>query len=117
MAQAMPLDALRRRAFTRALANGGAAVVRRERYGLYRVKSATRVGVWHTVSVVGRNWFCTCEAALSGKPCWHQAATYIAKVEAGGGRVSGPATPTEMVPMSAQTEQLPGNVTPLRRVA
>jgi hypothetical protein len=115
----MPPEELRRRAISRALANGGAAAVRRERYGLYFVRSATRFGIWHRVSVVGQNWFCTCEAALAGKPCWHQAATYIAKVESGGGRVTGPsvspapASPTE----PASRRAWPVDTTPLRWVA
>jgi hypothetical protein len=110
MAQAMPFEELRRRAIARALAHGGAAAVTRIRYGLYRVQSATRPGQQHTVSVdaQGRYW-CSCEAGLAGKPCHHKASVFIAKTEAGGGRVTGPAEPP--------TPALPENVTPLRRVA
>jgi hypothetical protein len=86
----------RRRAIARALANGGAAAVRRVRFGLYKVASASRPGVTHRVRVIGANWFCTCEASLAGRPCWHQAAVYVAKLEhamRGKGRVTGPAAP------------------------
>ena len=88
---------LRRRAIARALANGGAAAVRRVRFGLYEVASASRPGTQHRVRVIGANWFCSCEASLAGKPCWHQAAVYVAKLEhamGGKGRVTGPASPT-----------------------
>lgn len=84
---------LRRRAIQRALAMGGAATVRRVRFGLYKVESATRPGTVHTVSVVGGNWFCTCEARLR-PACWHRAAVLVAKTEAGGGRVVAPAAPS-----------------------
>jgi len=81
-----------RRAIARALANGGAASVRRIRCGLYRVQSATRPGTVHTVSVDAGVWCCTCEAALAGRAaCWHRAAVYVAKVEAASkGRVTRP---------------------------
>jgi len=83
---------LRRNAINRALAHGGAAAVVRVRYGLYRVESASRPGTAHTVRVDDRGrWRCTCEAGVTGLPaCWHRAAVYIAKVEHGGGRVTGP---------------------------
>lgn len=106
MAQAMTPEELRRRAIGRALANGGAAAVSRVRYGLYQVRSASRPGQRHTVSQdAGGRLHCTCEAGLAGRPCWHAGAVYVAKVEAGGGRVTGPAAPPEA---------LPGNVTVLR---
>jgi len=105
---------LERRELARALANGGAAAVRRVRYGLYQVRSATRPGQQHTVSVAGRgHWRCSCEAGQAGRPCWHAGAVYVAKVEAGGGRVTGPAV--RLAPAAAP--QLPANVTPLRRAA
>ena len=85
-------QALQRRAIAKALALGGAKAVTRIRWGLYRVESASRPGTAHTVSVDDRGrWRCTCEASLAGLPaCWHRAAVYIAKVEHGGGRVTGP---------------------------
>lgn len=89
----------------RALTRGGAAAVSRIRFGLYRVASSSRAGRFHTVSVDARGAYrCDCEAGIAGKPCWAQAAVYIAKVESGGGRVTGP----------APAEELPANVTPLR---
>jgi hypothetical protein len=85
----------RQRAIARALANGGAAAVRRVRLGLYKVESSTRPGTVHTVSVdAGGAYHCSCEARVSGKACWHQASVYIAKVEhTSGGRVTAPAPP------------------------
>lgn len=89
----MTIEALRKRAIGRALANGGASAVTRLRYGLYQVESVSRPGTWHRVSVDGQGQYrCGCEAGLARKPCWHQAAVYIAKVEHdGGARVTGAA--------------------------
>ena len=85
---------LRRRAISKALAAGGAKTVTRVRLGTYKVESASRPGTVHTVSVIGANWFCTCEAAAAGRAvCWHRAAVLIAKTEATGVRVVGPAVP------------------------
>jgi len=89
----MASDELRRRALQRAIANGGASCVTRLRYGVYQVESASRPGTVHRVSVDEDGIYsCSCEAALAGRPaCWHRAAVFIAKTEAGGGRVTGPA--------------------------
>jgi hypothetical protein len=100
------LDPCRRNAITRAMAHGGAAAVRRVRYGLYRVASATRPGTVHTVTVDGRGtWRCSCEAGAAGRPaCWHRAAVLIAKTEhalRGKGRVTGPAAPSASAPVQA----------------
>jgi hypothetical protein len=84
-----------RNAISRALARGGAAAVARVRYGLYRVASNSRPGRSHTVTVdAGGRYRCDCEAGLAGRACWHAGAVYVAKVQAGGGRVTGPASPT-----------------------
>jgi hypothetical protein len=105
------------RAISRALANGGAAAVRRVRYGLYRVESASRPGTAHTVSVDARGRYrCSCEAGVAGRPaCWHRAAVWIAKVEhasRGKARVTGPPSGR-----AAAAPALPAYVTPLRRAA
>ncbi len=94
------------RALARAVANGGAAAVRRIRCGHYKVQSATRPGLTHTVSVdAGGTYHCSCEAGLAGRICWHTASVYVAKVEhASGGRVVGPA------PHAG--EEAPANVLP-----
>jgi hypothetical protein len=69
-----------RRAITKALLLGGAAAVRRVRYGVYAVASASRPGVAHTVTVAAGAYRCDCEAGV-----------FVAKVEhAGGARVTGP---------------------------
>jgi hypothetical protein len=83
-----------RGAISRAPARGGAAAVRRLRYGVYAVRSASRPGVAHTVTVDAAGAYgCTCEAGQHGRVCWHAAAVYVAKVErAGGARVTGPAS-------------------------
>lgn len=95
-----------RNAISRALGRGGAAAVERVRYGLYRVGSASRPGTAHTVRVDERGRYrCDCEAGLAGRPCWHAGAVYIAKVERGGGRVTGPAAP---FPSVAAVSGLPG---------
>jgi hypothetical protein len=93
---AMALTGSERSAISRALARGGAAAVRRVRYGLYRVASSSRPGVVHTVGVdaAGRGtpvYRCDCEAGVAGRVCWHAAAVFVAKVEhASGARVTGP---------------------------
>jgi hypothetical protein len=91
----MSMEQQRRNAIQRALARGGAATVRRVRYGLYRVASSSRAGRFHTVTVDARGCYrCDCEAGLAGRVCWAQAAVYIAKTEAaakGRARVTGPA--------------------------
>ncbi len=87
----MALSTSERNAISRAVARGGAAAVARVRFGLYRVASTSRPGTHHTVSVddAGR-YRCDCEAGLTERACWHQAAVYIAKVEhTSGGRVTG----------------------------
>jgi hypothetical protein len=111
MAQTMSTAEIQRRAIHRALALGGAALVQRVRFGLYRVESATRPGTFHTVSVdAAGHYRCTCEAGVSGRACWHQASVFIAKAEANnkGWRVTGPAAPAP---------ELPANVVPLRPAA
>lgn len=107
---------LRRRAIARALANGGARTVVRVRYGFYRVRSATQPGVEYRVSqdASGR-YRCACPAGVAGRPCWHVASVYIAKVERGGGRVTGPALVQRATP--SPSPALPANVVPLRRAA
>src|SRR5262245_17118801 len=80
-----------RRASTKALVLGGAAAVRRLRYGAYSVASASRPGVAHTITVDAGAYACDCEAGRHAKPCWHAAAVFIARVEsASGARVTGP---------------------------
>ena len=80
------------RAITKALLLGGAAAVRRLRYGVYAVASASRPGAAHTVTVKAGAYRCDCEAGRHERVCWHQAAVYVAKVEhASGGRVTGAA--------------------------
>jgi hypothetical protein len=114
----MALRALRsseRNAISRALARGGAAAVERVMYGRYRVASSSRAGRFHTVTVDGQGrgtpvYRCDCEAGLAGRVCWATAAVYIAKVERGGGRVTGPASP-------ARTAERPADVMPLQRAA
>ncbi len=102
---------LRQRAINRALANGGAAAVRRIRCGLYKVQSATRPGTVHTVSVdAGGTYRCTCEAGLAERVCWHTASVYIACLEHNSGvRVIGPA--------AHAGEEAPAHAVPLQRAA
>ena len=109
----MALTSSERRAITRALAHGGGAAVRRVRCGVYAVRSASRPGVVHTVTVDGTGAYgCTCEAGRHERVCWHQAAAYVARVEhAGGGRVVAPAGPPAPAPARA------ADVTPIRRAA
>lgn len=109
MAQQMAVGELRRRAIQRAIALGLAGDVQRVCRGWYRLPSTTRPEVFWTVRVSREgHWSCDCEAGRAGRPCVHQAAVYIRKVEAGGGTVVAPAPPV-----------LPPNVTPLpaRRAA
>jgi hypothetical protein len=104
----MALTSGERSAISRALARGGAAAVRRVRYGLYRVASSGRPGTVHTVCTDRGVWRCTCAAGVAGRPaCWHRAAVLIAKVEARGARVTGPATPAAPAPLPATVIPLP----------
>jgi hypothetical protein len=100
----MEPERAQRRAIARALANGGATTVTRLRYGLYAVASASRPGTAHRVSVdVQGRYACSCPAGLSGRPCWHAGAVFIARLEHDSGvRVvagtSGPAPPPPRAP-------------------
>ena len=103
-----------RRAITKALLLGGAATVRRLRYGVYAVASASRPGAAHTVTVKAGAYRCDCEAGRHERVCWHQAAAYIAQVEhASGGRVTGAARsatatgPGQGAPAAAGAPALP----------
>lgn len=79
------LQLRRRRALEKALALGLQVAVERVRYGLYRVPSSTREQLTHTVTVDAHGHYgCTCEAGNRALPCVHQAAVYLAKVEASG---------------------------------
>ena len=102
-----------RRAITRALAHGGGAAVRRVRCDVYAVRSASRPGVVHTVTVDGTGAYgCDCEAGRHERVCWHQAAAYVARVEhASGGHHPAPAG------ASAPTPERAANVMPIRRAA
>jgi hypothetical protein len=95
----MSIGQQQRNAISRAMARGGAAAVARVRYGLYRVASSSRPGRVHTVTVdVQGGYRCDCEAGLAGRVCWAQAAVFIAKTEAKGARVTGPAAPPAPAP-------------------
>ena len=74
--------------------------MRRHRYGLYEVGSASQAGVTYTVTTDGaEGWTCSCPAGEAGRPaCWHRAAVLVAKVEAKGARVTGPAAPVAPAP-------------------
>jgi hypothetical protein len=110
----MALTSSERNAIARALARGGAAAVERVRYGLYRVASASRPGLVRTVVVDARGRYrCDCEAGLAERPCWHQAAVFVAKCEAGGARVTGLAAPAAPAPRPVAVV----GVVPLRRAA
>src|SRR5262245_33019996 len=105
-----------RKAISRALVRGGAAVVRRVRYGLYRGESSSRPGRFHTVAVdaPGR-YCCDCEAGRAGRVCWAMAAVYIAKVEhASQGRARVTGTPSGR---AAEAPAPPADATALRRAA
>lgn len=90
---AMDMRQARQRAIKRAIALGLAGEVIRVRCGWYQLPSTTRPGQVWTVRVVDGRWSCDCEAGRNGRPCVHQAAVYIRKVEAGGATVVAPAPP------------------------
>lgn len=100
MAQTMTQSEMAKRAIARALARGGAAAVTRVRFGLYKVESDSRPGRWHTVSVDAQGRYrCDCPAGIAGRACWHQAATWIAKLEhTAKVRVTGPGTRPPTLP-------------------
>lgn len=107
----MEVRTAQRRAIQRAISLGLAGDVRRLSYGWYRVPSTTTPGQAYTVRVVDGRFTCECSAGRSGRPCVHQAAVFIKKVEhASGGRVAGPAT-------VAPGEAAPSNVLPFRQRA
>ena len=106
MAQQMTVGELQQRAINRAIALGVAGEIERVRLGWYRVPSTTQPGTVYTVRVVDGRYTCDCPAGRSGRPCVHAAGVFIRKIEAGGGRVTGPAVPA-----------VPANVIPLRRAA
>ena len=88
----MEADERERRAIARALARGGARRVEPGVYpDTYRVLSGTREGRWFNVSVEGGTYRCDCEAGLGHAPCAHAAAVYVARLEAEGIKVTGPA--------------------------
>jgi hypothetical protein len=99
----------RARAIQRAISLGLAGGVQRVRFGWYRLPSTTRPGVWWTVRVsADGRWSCDCEAGRAGRPCVHQAAVYIRKVQAGGGTVVAPApAPTPAPPAASNVVALP----------
>jgi hypothetical protein len=90
----MALTTSERSAITKALAQGGAAAVRRLRNGVYAVRSASRPDVVHTVTAGSVGGFaCTCEAGRHERVCWHAAAAYLARLEhTARVRVTGPGT-------------------------
>jgi|SRR5215218_6012773 len=111
----MALSGSERNAISRALARGGAAAVVRVRYGVYRVASASRPGLTHTVSVEQGQYRCDCEAGANERACWHAASVFIAKVEhAGGARVTGPGRRPAALPGRALSR---GPAAPLRVAA
>ena len=90
----MALSSRERNAVAKAVELGGAALVRRVRYGVYEVPSATEAGVVYRVEQRELGWVCSCPAGEQGQPCWHKASVLIAKTQAASGcRVKGPAGP------------------------
>jgi len=83
-----------RNALSKALTLNGAASVERVQFGVYRVPSATSDGETYIVTVRDGQYRCDCPAHTYGRPCWHMAAVYLAKVQAKGAKVVGvnPAT-------------------------
>lgn len=74
--------AARQRALRKAFALGLAGDVVRLRLGLYEVPSQTRPGQAHRVTVSASGvYHCSCEAGVAGRPCVHQAAVYLRKLE------------------------------------
>ena len=88
------LDRRQANAIRKAVERGGAKLVRRVRFGLYRIESAHEAGRVYTVRVDAHGHYsCDCAAGASGRPCWHAAAVYVAKIEhSSGGRVTAPAS-------------------------
>ena len=86
----MALRAAERNAITKARARSGARAVGRLRDGVYAVRSASRTGVGHIVTVDACAYRCACEAGQPKRVSWHQAAVFVAAVaRAGGARVTG----------------------------
>lgn len=89
----MALNSNERNAISKALqVNGAASVIRVER-GLYLVPSASNASTVYTVTAVGDDYTCTCQAAEFGRRCWHVASVVIRRMEEaskGRARVIGP---------------------------
>ncbi len=78
------LDPRTRTALSKAIHSNGAAQVRRVRYGVYEVPSASEAGTVYTVTgtaMDGSDHRCTCKAGQAGRPCWHVAAVRLARVQ------------------------------------
>lgn len=80
----MALGDAQTRAIWKAIRSNGAALVERERHGVYRVPSATRAGVTYTVTGNGPfvgDYTCTCPSGSLRAPCWHAAAVRLRKTQ------------------------------------
>jgi len=93
-------------ALIKAIELNGSSRVRRLRFGVYTVQSATTAATY-TVTVMGTDYRCTCPAGLHGKACWHKAAVLIAKTEQSGrARVVKPAQAGTQLPIGSPPVRL-----------
>ncbi len=77
----MALSSSERNAFIKATKIRGWESVRRMEYGRYLVKSASSEATYVVTGTdrMGRDHTCSCQAALSGRFCWHRAAVVLAR--------------------------------------
>jgi len=78
------------RAFIKAAHIRGWESVTRLEYGRYLVRSASSTATYVVIGTErnGRDHTCSCEAAISGRMCWHPAAMVLARQHAAWHRAS-----------------------------
>ncbi|HEV2121896.1 MAG TPA: SWIM zinc finger family protein [Chloroflexota bacterium] len=77
----MALSSNERNAFIKPTNIRGWESVRRMEYGRYLVKSASSDATYVVTGTdrMGRDHTCSCQAAMSGRFCWHKAAVVLAR--------------------------------------
>ncbi len=105
-----------RNALAKALALGGSRVVKRLRYGTYKIASASQVGGVRTVHQEENGLTCDCPAGEHNRACWHVAAVLIAKYEATTGcKVKAVSTPKPVAFLTVARDDFADLIDPASR--